>query len=485
MALAFLFFRQAKGGSRQTGDWRTAMPFWRFVWNNRGFFVCAVDVAALALFWQLIPGLARPLDVLFLLLTFLGIFTAVFVRWQWLRSAIILVCALSLTLFALELIQGATNVFNMFEKSEESRIGQSGAYGWDRHDGKSYLAARTRFATDHPDLEVPPLLAADATPAGDIAGYSYGEKRRDGDMAVLLDAEKPPYSEALPLGWDLVADNRVRYARFLNSDDLFLYRGTATVGDDGVRRSPGSGGSDAVYLFLGGGDAFGQGLADEATLPSYFSQAAGGQALNLAVPGAGPNHALRDLEINLSGRSLGLAPETVKGVYYILTDDDVEKAVKPLTAGSPDYILENGRPTYQGPYREDGAASRWSLLWERSRIYPLVRERMRAGRSPFDVFYKWDLTLGMLGEMQEIVQRRYNVPLTVIYWDPNITVGPRLAGKGIEFVSVDQAFGNDWRRQALQYQLVDGLPTAFANAKLAEYLAKRLERETQQLTTNL
>jgi hypothetical protein len=307
--------------------------------------------------------------------------------------------------------------------------------------------------------------------AGSDKSRLWIERSRGGMSETVVEAEREPYLDGPPLGFELAPSNTIRHSRHDRKSGRILYDGVCTTNEHGFRTTRGNDAAEATFIFLGCSVTFGYGLSDDQTMPHRFSESLlfGQRVLNLAVSNYGPHHALRELETNRHAGRAGVNPEKVKAVFYGLIDDHARRAVHPSTPSTPRYVLESGVLRNAGNFMDSPLWGRLSLMMARSRVYPALRDKFAAGESE----YKWELTYAILSEMDSICRVRYGVGLTVVYWDENPEVMKRMEEAGIHTIDVNAAFDGEasWRAWPVKYCLFDGHPSAYANMRLGRYLA--------------
>jgi hypothetical protein len=444
-----------------------------------GVFALLLNLVALGVLWYLIPHIGRPLDAWLIALFVLGIINAAVIKQAVGRTVMVLVASLSITFFVLEMAQEVTNFLNPFEKRPSTMRGVDSPYAWDTQDASSYVAARRKALADGLDP-----ASLEGRHAGDIfAGMDptalYHDRQAGGNQVTWLDALKDPCIQEPLLGVELTPDNRIRHYSKEEGTDETLFDAEYMVGEKGCRFTKSDEAAKDTVIFVGGSFTFGHGLNDDETLPFYFSEAGGfaDRVLNFAVSGYGPNQVLRDLELNYKPGLANIDPTGVRAVVFLLIDDHANQAVKPASNTAPYYVLKNNRPAYQGPYFDPEGLGRLNTLLFSSRIIPILRERLGAGKNPFDVNYKWDLTAAMLREMNRICLERYGVPMTVAYWGDGPEVLLRLMNTELDFFQVREAFGEEFANRAIKFYLQDGHPSAYANRLLGKYMRERLLRD--------
>lgn len=213
------------------------------------------------------------------------------------------------------------------------------------------------------------------------------------------------------LGYALNPGVRVSASRTMG--DSALYRVTYTTTDDGVRRTRGNVHGD-TWLFMGCSFTFGDGVEDDETLPSRFSEQLGWNAnvVNLGVSGYGAHQVLRLLE---TGRLGGAAPP-VKHVIYQAIQAHVAR-----TAGrfrwnldGPAYTISGDTVRYDGPLHGRTFVRAFRLA-ERSDLLRLLISRFYLHRKPtareIEVYGRIVERAGALA------REKLGARFTVLYWD--------------------------------------------------------------------
>lgn len=446
--------------------------------------VILVDVAALATFYLVMPSMRRPLEILAAVVAVLGVATAVAVKNGFLRGLALTVASVAAAVFMVEMAEKAFKVTDMLAPRAAARmVGEGGEYPWDVGRPETYLAARDRAKADG----VEPGALADRF-AGDVfAGIPRDtlmvSHRAAGSLEATMVGLKKFYLTNTPLGYEHNPDNRVRDYGAEPKSGRMVFDALYTIGAEGYRLTPGAPAeAEATYVFLGDSFTFGVFLNDDETLPHYFSRAGGGRrVMNLGVSGWGPHHALRVLETERYAGLEGGNPAGVKGVYFGLIDTHADRASTPTTKfmTAPFYVLDDDRPVLRPRETRGDFAGAMAGMMEKSRVYPVLRDRLTARLHQNDVEYKWRLTVAILAGIDRICRERFGVPLTVVYWDDNETVAEAIRARGLDLVRVRDAFpeGADWKRMAIKYMVYDTHPSAHANRLLAGHLIGREDRE--------
>ncbi len=266
-----------------------------------------------------------------------------------------------------------------------------------------------------------------------------------------------------------------------------IYRRTYNFDAEAGRVTPPAPDGADTYLFIGDSFTFGQGLADDEALAAQFARAADlkVRAVNLGVPGYGPNHLVRMVEGGLLDR---YASRPVKAVVTWIIPAQLARVTGDGSwlGTSPRYVLENGALRYTGSFND----YRWDhpvaglryLLGQEFGFVDAIGGKQRQAE-------QIDLFVALLQRLQRDVRAKFGVPLLVIYSWPDETSGPgygqsafaqstlvdvlvRLRNAGIPLLAVDQlTSGYDVAQLLIPH---DGHPTAFSNELIAGELKRRL-----------
>ncbi len=262
-----------------------------------------------------------------------------------------------------------------------------------------------------------------------------------------------------------------------------IYRHTYHFDATAARVTPaGPAGAD-TYLFLGDSFIFGQGLVDDQSLAAQFFRANDGQvrAINLGVPGYGPNHLVRALEAGLLD---GYAGQSVKAVVSWIIPAHLARVTGDGSwlGSSPRYVLEDGVLRHTGTFNE----YRWThpvaglkyLLGEQFKFVDAIGMRQRQEAQA-------ELFVALMARLQKLVREKFDAPLIVIYSWPDetsqagygdmtllIPILRRLREAGIPLLSVDSLMGTIPVSQLIIPH--DGHPTALVYELIARELKRRL-----------
>jgi hypothetical protein len=248
--------------------------------------------------------------------------------------------------------------------------------------------------------------------------------------------DRPWYAKDFELGYSLVKEARVVKARKRVRDGALLYEAVYTI-DKGIRVTP-FGVQGPPVFFLGDSFTFGEGVADDETIPAQFAKYSNRLAYNFGGSGYGPHQILRMLEIRRPEEiAPGIKPLLV---VYTLIPHHVERAAgrSPWDTTGPLYNVVNGKLEHCGPFNACKSDSDTPAGNIGSRIRKLIPsfgsteevDRIRV--------------LEIIKKVREISQAAYGAPLLIVLWD-------RMPG--LTRVDIGRA---DWLRKQLQEL---GIPT--------------------------
>jgi hypothetical protein len=213
-----------------------------------------------------------------------------------------------------------------------------------------------------------------------------------------------------------------------------LYRVTYTITDGGVRRTRGNVRGD-TWLFMGCSYTFGDGVEDDETLPSRFSEQLGWNAnvVNLGVSGYGAHHVLRLLE---TGRLGGVAPP-VKHVIYQAIQAHVARTAGRFRWGldGPAYRISGDSVRYDGPLHGRTFVRVFKIA-QRSDLLRFLIDRLYFQREP--TVREIEVYARIVERAGALAKEKLGARFTVLYWDTNgQTTDPifeRLAATGLPIV---------------------------------------------------
>ncbi len=270
-------------------------------------------------------------------------------------------------------------------------------------------------------------------------------------------------------------------------DGKVIYDRTYHFDSTAARVTPPAGPNADTYLFFGDSFVFGQGMVDDETLASQFAKlnGPGVHAVNLGVPGYGPNHLVRALEAGLLDR---YRTANVKAVVTWMIPAHLARVTGDGTwlGSSPRYVLENGKPVFTGTFDEH----RWRdpleglryLLAEQFAFVAAIGQKQRQA-------YQIELYVALMARLSELVREKFGVPLVVVYSWPDEGTQQNYGADGVDLsvlvdtlkrvrelgdpvISVDRL---TQRMEAARIMIPhDGHPTAFVYGMLAEKLTQEL-----------
>ena len=266
-----------------------------------------------------------------------------------------------------------------------------------------------------------------------------------------------------------------------------VYRQTYHFDATAARVTPQGPAGAGTYLFLGDSFTFGQGLPDDETLAAQFAKANDlkVRAINLGVPGYGPNHLVRLFEAGLLDR---YTSQSVKAVVTWIIPAQLARVTGDGSwlGSSPRYVLENGVLRHTGSFNEyrlfNPLAGAKYLLGEQFAFIDAIGMKQRQDQ-------QIELFVAMMARLQQYSREKFGAPLVVIYSWPDEYSRPghgasefaqpmlvgilnRLRDLLIPLVAVDQRTGKyDVSQLNIPH---DGHPKAFTNELIAGELKQRL-----------
>ncbi len=238
-----------------------------------------------------------------------------------------------------------------------------------------------------------------------------------------------------------------------------------------------------TVAFFGDSMTFGEGIPDDETLPQAFADLTGRKmhVLNLAVPGYGPEHFLRALELDLDHDLLKNDPR----LFVFLTAPWHAERVScgsSFTLLGPSYALESGKTVYKGFCYQQGAKvlSAITSALASTSTYQMFFKNV----APNVYRYEIDLYVAVLIRAGQLAREKYGVPTLVLYltdWPDYVgqigmtdqQVMQRLRDGGLQVIdaSIDQ---KAYPGQPLRIP-GDGHPTGLANNIRAKMVLQALE----------
>jgi hypothetical protein len=255
-----------------------------------------------------------------------------------------------------------------------------------------------------------------------LFGFSAAMALAEGIAAAYLSRTVPITGQSSPqwvsmddldLGYALTPGIRVSASR--TRADSMLYSVTYTITPAGVRRTRGDERGE-TWLFMGCSFTFGDGVEDDETLPSRFSEQLGWTAnvVNLGVSGYGAHQVLRQLE---TGR-LGGVTGPVGHVIYQALPAHVARAAGRFRWGldGPRYLLSGQTVRYDGPLH-GGRFIRAVGIARRSDLLSLLLDRWYFERAPTD--REIELYSRIVERAGTLARKKLGADFTVLYWDSN------------------------------------------------------------------
>lgn len=246
-----------------------------------------------------------------------------------------------------------------------------------------------------------------------------------------------------------------------------LYDVRYSIGDDGLRVTPGSSNTGAAMVFFGGSFMFGEGVEDDETLPARVAAKAGGRRiLNAGFHGYGPHQMLRSLE---QDRLDALVPEGVDEVVYLGLSGHEERAAGRVTWGfaGPRYELQGGVPVYDGPFHSGVAKLALKVVRRIGPLRNLLAASLRA--DPEEIAADRERYAAIVARAAELADERWGARFTVLFWDSAKNDLPDLLeSRGLNVLRVSDTLGpRGWQPFTIPG---DGHPTPAAHAAMAQLL---------------
>jgi hypothetical protein len=255
--------------------------------------------------------------------------------------------------------------------------------------------------------------------------------------------------------------------------DSTLFHVTYTITDAGVRRTRGNPLGE-TWLFIGCSLTFGEGVEDDETLPSRFSEQLGWKAnvVNLSATGYGPHHLLRLLE---TGRLGGVHPP-VKHVIYQAIPQHVARVAgrAQWDLDGPSYRISGDSILFAGPFHGSTGIRAMHIL-RASDLGRLLDRRYRA-MDPSDA--EIELYVRIVQKVAALTKKKLGARFSILFWDDdgNRTtkrIFDRLVSTGLPVIRTTSFMT---RRELDSLRIPhDNHPTPEAYRRLAAGLAARTE----------
>jgi hypothetical protein len=278
------------------------------------------------------------------------------------------------------------------------------------------------------------------------------------------------------LGYRPRANTKVDVRETFDGKPVFHH--TYTILADQTRATIAAPPGADTYVFLGDSFMFGEGLADDETVPSQFARLTGSSArtVNFSASGYAPNHLVRAVEAGLLDPYK--TPNLMAMVTWVIPDHLARVTGDGGWLGSsPRYVLENGVPRFTGTFNEyrlyhplEGLRY---LLGQQFAFVHAIGQRQRQQEQA-------DLFVALVVRLQALVRERFGVPLLVVYSWPDksgddpllVSVPGKLRAAGVKLMRVnDVTTGHDVSKLLIPH---DGHPTAFQDGLIAAELKRLL-----------
>jgi len=280
-----------------------------------------------------------------------------------------------------------------------------------------------------------------------------------------------PYVHDRDLGSIYRPGSRFRAVKHEGGDTL--YDAIYTIDRFGNRVTPPPVAPDRpAVVFFGCSYTFGDGIADEQSLPWQFAEATGRQfdVVNAGHSGHGAHQMLRMLETDHLDERIR---HGVAHAFYSAMDHHPARAagLAPWDFEGPRYEVEGDGVAWRGPFHGQVAArlirlgqslfgGRWLPPWLDRPVDPRVDD---------------ELWVRIVERSSKLVRERWNATLTTIVWDANSKRGSHLldllAARGLDVVPISTILPTGKGPPDLIPK--DWHPTAATDATIARALAER------------
>jgi hypothetical protein len=271
-----------------------------------------------------------------------------------------------------------------------------------------------------------------------------------------------------------------------------VFHRTYTIDGTGARATPGAAEAGDTYLFIGDSFVFGEGLADDETLPAQFARGIGspdlgshgigskGHVVNLAVPGYGLNQLVRALE---TGAYDSYVAGPIRAVVTWIIPAQLSRVTGDGSwlGSAPRYVLGAG-----GALSFTSSFDAHRLADPLAALGYLVRQNLKSVSVAMGAALDRErvaLFVALMARLKALVQARYEAPLVVVYEWPDVlpaseddtALVPALEAierLGMRLVSADRIFGDGDRSAYLIPH--DGHPSALLVRLVARALNSQL-----------
>lgn len=285
------------------------------------------------------------------------------------------------------------------------------------------------------------------------------------------------------VGWRPLPSQRKTIRKFV--DNVLVYDTVYTIDKNDLRTTPQIGDHDSfpvsTVLFFGCSFTFGEGVADEKTMPALVAASSKEpiQVFNFGVPGYGPHQMLAALQQGMVDEIVGdTMPQFV--IYQAITGHVRRVAAMGWAVNhGPRYVLDQQGVLVQQGYFDDHVQTLHEKFFFRqmakSYIYRFLvleyRERRPTAGGDLDLF------TAVVGVARDEVEHRYpGCRFQMVFWDDPIddltsSIIDRMEVMGITLHRVSEILP-DWKNKPEKYWLHprDPHPNAWANALIARYL---------------
>lgn len=298
-------------------------------------------------------------------------------------------------------------------------------------------------------------------------GFRLHERIRPGERAYTTEYSRTYYIDDPDLGYAVYPGIQVNARR--GSRDTVIYNVAYTISGKGRRLTKGDPRGE-TWVFMGCSRTFGEGVNDDATLPSFYSAELGHSAnvVNAGLHGYGPHQMLRILE---TGR-LGDLPRPVKHVVYQGLWEHVRRSAGRAVwdLRGPRYEIDGDSVLYSGPHHGKRFIGATNML-RRSAAADFFLQRLyfNLDASDDDI----ELYARIVERAARLSREKLGAEFTVLFWDEDNETArrvlARLARSAIPIVRVSTLLPRgEWK--ALEIPL-DPHPQPLAYRRIAAGLA--------------
>jgi hypothetical protein len=285
---------------------------------------------------------------------------------------------------------------------------------------------------------------------------------------------------------------RVREVR----GERVIYDVVYTIDDHGLRVAPpelDSARRRGCVVFFGCSNTYGDGVADDETLPWQVGVKSGGRfaTRNFGFSGWGPHQMLATVQSGRVERTAGCAVTHV--VYLALYSHATRAAGRAFwDRDGPRYVLDaEARAVRAGNFSDVKSDGVLRPILKRLRASQLFRHYMAAGFDPHEqpvMPAELDLLTAIVAATRDEAAVRFpGAPFAVLFWDIGLEpvavtdLTTRLAGRGLRVHALSRAIPDHGGDADLRYRLSegDGHPTAAAYARIAEYVLREILHDAE------